>query len=199
MSNANSSLEIRDLLTLYTEQWNQIRHLDDLDFRMMALLPIIVGVLTVGVKIVESSDTRIPQYVLFVIAVLVIGISSAGCYTTFRNWLCYMRRLAILNSLEREMGLLELKIIEQSRQFNVPTDYISFTKRLVLSIRFPLTLFYSLIGGCGLILYYQIVDTRGVLAALALSACIFLYANTVTYFSFKKEFGLIIQKAGNGS
>lgn len=199
MPDNNDPQEAKDFMPVYSEQWEQIRHLDDLDFRMMALLPIIVGVLTVGVKLIGTTDAHIPQDILFIITFLVIGISFVGCYTTFRNWLCYMRRLAILNAVERHIGMVQLGIINEARQFKVPTDYLSFTKRLVLSIRFPLTLFYSLLGGCGLILYYQVVDLRGTLAGLVLSLAIFSYANLITYFSCKKEFGLNEREQGNGA
>jgi hypothetical protein len=185
---AKLNLSHSDLVSLYSQQWEQIRHLDSLDFRMIALLPIVVGFLTVSVQLIGSSNAKIPENILFVVAVLVIGISFAGCYTTFRNWLCYMRRFAILTTLEREMGMVERKIIEESRQFNPPKGYKTFNWKLVQSIRFPLTVFYSILGGCGIVLFTGNISYVSIVVGSVVSLFIFLYCNIVTYWSYNKEF-----------
>ena len=155
---------------------------------MTALLPIVVGFLTVSIQLISSSNAKIPENILLVIAVLVIGISFAGCYTTFRNWLCYMRRFTILTALEREMGMVEQKIIEESRQFNPPKGYKAFNWKLVQSIRFPLTVFYSILGGCGIVLFTGNISYVSIAVGSVVSLFIFLYCNIVTYWSYNKEF-----------
>jgi len=186
---AKSSLSHGDLVSLYSQQWEQVRHLDSLDFRMMALLPIVVGVLTVGIQLIHNTNTQIPKNVLLIVTLLVVGISFAGCYTTFRNWLCYMRRFAILNAIEREMGMLESKIIEQRRQFVPPQGYKAFNWALMKSIRFPLTIFYSILGGCGIILFTGKLAPTSIGIGSLVALFIFAYCNTITYLSYKKEFG----------
>ncbi|KAF5427018.1 MAG: hypothetical protein C5S46_01550 [Candidatus Methanomarinus sp.] len=185
---AKPNLSHSDLVSLYSQQWEQIRHLDSLDFRMMALLPIVVGFLTVSVQFIGSSNAKIPENILLVVAVLVIGISFAGCYTTFRNWLCYMRRFAILTALEREMGMVERKIIEESHQFNPSKGYKAFNWKLVQSIRFPLTVFYYILGGCGIVLFTGNISCVSIVVGLVVSLFIFFYCNIVTYLSYNKEF-----------
>jgi len=183
------SLSSSDLVSLYSQQWEQIRHLDQLDFRMMTLLPIVVGILALGIRLIDSSNPEISKSVLLVVAIIVGGISFAGCYTTFRNWLCYMRRLAILNALEREMGMVEHHIIEESRQFTFPKGYLGFNWKLVKSIRFPLTVFYSILGGCSVITFTGDIACKSIVISLLLALFIFAYCNVVTYLSYKKEFG----------
>ena len=183
------SLSSSDLVSLYSQQWEQIRHLDQLDFRMMTLLPIVVGILALGIRLIDSSNPEISKSVLLVVAIIVGGISFAGCYTTFRNWLCYMRRFAILNALEREMGMVEHHIIEESRQFTFPKGHLGFNRALVKSIRFPLSVFYSILGGCSVIMFTGDIACKSIVISLLLALFIFAYCNVVTYLSYKKEFG----------
>jgi len=184
----DSSLSSSDLVSLYSQQWEQIRHLDSLDFRMMALLPIVVGILTLGIGLLDSPNTESSKSVLLVAAIIVGGISFAGCYTTFRNWLCYMRRFAILNELEREIGMVKRHIIKESLQFTFPKDYLGFNLALVKSIRFPLTIFYSALGGCSVILFTGDIACKSIVIGFLLASSIFAYCNVVTYLSYKKEF-----------
>ena len=185
---AKSSLSHTDLVSLYSQQWEQIRHLDSLDFRMMALLPIVVGVLTVGIQLIGNTNAQIPKNVLLIVTVLVVGISFAGCYTTFRNWLCYMRRFAILNALEGRMGMLKLKIIVSSRQFVPPKGFCAFNLAMIKSIRFPLATFYSILGGCGVILFTENVAWASIGIGLLVAFIIFGCCNGMTYLSYRKEF-----------
>jgi len=184
----DSGLSSSDLVSLYSQQWEQIRHLDQFDLRIMTLLPIVVGILALGTRLIDSSNPEISKSMLLVVVIIVGGISFAGCYTTFRNWLCYMRRFAILNALEREMGMVEHHIIKKSLQFTFPKDYRGFNWTVVKSIRFPLTIFYSILGGCSVIMFTGNIAYKSIIIGLLLALFIFAYCNVITYLSYKKEF-----------
>ena len=183
----NEKLNEESLISLYQEQWVQIRHLDSLDFRNMTLLPIVVSVLTVGTGYLSKSNPQVPSYVL-TFALVVIGLSFSGCYTTFRNWLCYMRRFSILTSLEKQMHMVENGIILKSIQFKPPNNYWEFSWSLVKSIRFPLTVFYAVLGGCGVLIFNKNTDPYFTLLSIIIIFIIFSYCNVITWLSLKKEF-----------
>ena len=176
-SDPNNTLSPSDLVSLYSQQWEQIRHLDSIDFRMMALLPIVVGVLTLGIRFLDGTNPEISKSLLLVVAVIIIGISFAGCYATFRNWLCYMRRFSILNALEREMGMVESHIIKESIQFSFPKGYKGFNKMFMKSARFPLTILYSSLGGCSVILYNGEIACIILIKAFFIALSIYGYSN----------------------
>lgn len=192
----NPGLSYSDLVSLYSQQWEQIRHLDSLDFRVMTLLPVVVGILTLGTNLLDNSNQEISKSVFLVVAIIVGFISFAGCYTTFRNWLCYMRRFAILNNLEREMGMVTRNIIKESCQFTFSEGYLNFNWKFVQSIRFPLTVFYSILGGCSYIIYVRNITCISIVIGMDLALIIFFYCNLITYHSYSKEFSSIQQTIG---
>lgn len=58
----SSRLSASDLVSLYSEQWEHIRHLDTLDVRMLSVLPIVVAVLTVGGQYLTNGKTPPPCF-----------------------------------------------------------------------------------------------------------------------------------------
>jgi len=183
----NIQLTTEHLLTLYQEQWVQIRHLDTLDFRTMTILPIVVSVLMVGTGYLENTN-KIPDYVPVFAAVLFVGLSLCGCYTTFRNWLCYMRRFSILTAIESRLHMVESRIIIKSIQFTPPQNYLEYNWYLIKSIRFPLVVFYAALGGCGMMIYNTDTLWRFITYPVLVAILIFAYCNVFTWFSLKKEF-----------
>jgi hypothetical protein len=192
METISQKLENKELLTLYQEQWTQIRHLDNLDFRTLTILPIVIGILTVGIGFIKTSQNNVPNFVYIISAIIFIGISLMGCYSTFRNWLCYMRRMSIISALENALDLVSNKIIMKSVQFNPPKTFWKFHISLIKSIRFPLLLFYAVIGGIGVYLIFQSHSSYCLflknLLIILVPLIIFVYSDILTFFSFKKEF-----------
>jgi hypothetical protein len=188
----DASLDKNILMPLYQEQWVQIRHLDSLDFRTMAVLPIVASVLAIGAGYIGKASDTVPGHIGVFAFIVVLGISFSGCYTTFRNWLCYMRRLTILTEIERQLHLVDSGIIRGSLQFRPPKTLRAFSWSLVKSIRFPLTAFYAALGGTSLMILKVVAYNNSTwcfpLCSLLFGLAIFLYCHLVTYYSLRNEF-----------
>ena len=190
-------LSSEDLISLYKEQWKQIRHLDLLDIRLLTLLPIVTAIITIAIKIISSKITQntedgflpsILSSLFFSCSVIILGISITGCYTTLRNWLCYMRRFSILTALEKELKLVEKNIVGKSMQFNPPSNLKAFLWKFIQSIRFPLALFYSCMGGLVYFIYIGEVSWFPIICFVIISLGILAICIAITYRSYKKEF-----------
>jgi hypothetical protein len=178
-------------LALFQEQWTQIRHLDGLDYRTMSVLPIAVSVLAASLGIMARTNEAIPEAVLLLVCLAIVGLSFSGCYTTCRNWLCYMRRLSILSKIEDKLELLGDGVIGRSLQFKAPTSFCGFHRFFFKSIRFPLTVFYCLLAGTGPILFEMQVTICSLCSGATLAIAVFTYCDLLTYISLRKEFAQI--------
>ncbi len=193
-----TKLEKKELISLYSEQWKQIRHLDNLDMRIMTLVPIVVAIVTLAVNIVAgdlsraSTDTQyitgVVKSLFFISAIIVLGVSFIGCYTTLRNWICYMRRMNILTALEKQIGMVELNIIEKNIQFTPPQDFLKFMQYFRQSIRFPLSILYALLGGISIIIFQKAVSFASFFWMLVVAITIFSYCIRINYKSYKNQF-----------
>jgi len=173
---------------LYSKEWDIICYNDSVDWRMTTVLPIVAGILVFGVKLLDDSKLATSKSILFAVRTILVGIGFSGCYIVFRNWFDTMRRCAILSAIERKLGLDEMGIIPAARQFAPPGGLKGFLRALQRSMRFPLILFYSVLGGTGVVLGTPSVTKGLVVSAITVTLLILAYCFWVTYSSYKEEF-----------
>jgi|GEM_PF-3399043 len=161
------------LYKLYEKKFDQIYHLNDLDWRYMTT----IGTLIAALNVMLTIEGVPPKFIWGLLLVL----SFAGLMSILVNFRNMQLRLIIISNIEKKLGLYKDDIIPPTMEYTKPKNWTGFLTKIVTSIRLGILAIYMFV------MFFSINKLVVLpLSSLISAFCVLLIFGILLYLQFDK-------------
>lgn len=135
--------ESGELLKIYREQFEHLRHLENSEYLHLIFIASISLAISIIVHFPFMKGDPHDVLGLGVIAIFLLG--GPGIYGTTRRMTYRLRHLVIINHISRALGAVRAGVIPASFGSGTAGSLCDFAKRLILGYMGPTVVFYSVL------------------------------------------------------